>query len=839
MFGPKTRFARCSSRVGEGSSQPTRPPSATQSHDRAAAEGGSPPAAIFLDPSGRRWRTTRIFGIAALVVLTSGVGYLGPKVWEAPTLEGHVVGSVPSTKDLGAHPPVVGVGPLARVLRVREVNGRKIGVDPFTGKDLVTLQPTDAAQSGRAPYVIQKFGYSATARKTISMTFDDGPDPKVTPALLDVLSANKAPATFFVIGRNAAAYPGIVDRMVREGHGVGAHTLVHGDISKEPAWGAHIELVATARVLRAVTGQQVGYWRMPFEGGDDSSLQDNVAGVLRAQQLGYTFAAHDFETDDWKHETNSRESVDKIPLPNLDGNQNLTMLMHDAGGANRMRTVEYVKRLIPYARAHGYTFQTMPQVQPALLSGIHSVKPQTADYLTVAAVTVLLVWPKTMLSGLFVLAIFAVVVVGFGNAGLALIRNRRRRRVVFPGPGDIGLRTSVVLAAFNEEPVVARTIRSILRSDYPILEVIVVDDGSTDGTADEVRAVIAEDPRVILLRQPNTGKAHALNRGVEAAAGDFLVTLDADTIMRPSTVTNMMRHFALDGAERLGAVAGVVRVGNRETNVLTRWQALEYLTQIGIERSAQDALGAISIIPGACAAWRKQAILEAGGYSNITLAEDCDLALTLHHRGWKVTQDDQAIAFTEAPETVDDLLAQRTRWTYGTLQAIWKHSGMLFRRKYGMLGIFVMPNYVLSVVMPLFFLPFLATMGWLAIQEQGAGVLVEYFTLFVIAHMVIAAVAVRLMGEKYHHVLMVPVYRVVFEPLRAYLLYTSVFFAIKGGRMGWKKLVRTGSLDTATETPAQTSRLSAFHERTSPDGSTVEVLVSKEDSTLVTSGTNA
>jgi cellulose synthase/poly-beta-1,6-N-acetylglucosamine synthase-like glycosyltransferase len=216
-----------------------------------------------------------------------------------------------------------------------------------------------------------------------------------------------------------------------------------------------------------------------------------------------------------------------------------------------------------------------------------------------------------------------------------------------------------------------------------------------------------------------------------------------------------------------------------------------------VERSAQDALGAISIIPGACAAWRKEAILDAGGYSNITLAEDCDLALTLHQMGWKVTQDDEALAFTEVPENVDDLLAQRTRWTFGTLQAIWKHRGMMFNRRYGALGWFVMPNYVLSVAMPVVFLPFIVVMGWLAAQQQGPGVLVEYFILFVIAHVIIAAVAVRLMGESYKHLLMVPIYRLVYEPLRAYLLYTSVFLAIKGGRMGWNKLVRTGSMDTA------------------------------------------
>jgi biofilm PGA synthesis N-glycosyltransferase PgaC len=564
-------------------------------------------------------------------------------------------------------------------------------------------------------------------------------------------------------------------------------------------------------VLRSITDQQAGFWRMPYEGGDNESLQANLDGLLRAQRMGYTFASHDFDTDDWHFDANPHGRAEDIPMPDLSGDANITMLLHDAGGPNRMRTVQYVKKLIPYAKAHGYTFQTMPQVQPALAAGIQTVTPTAWDYATLYTVKAVFAWPNLLLSGLFAFALLAVVLVGLGNAMLAWMRFRRRSRIAYPGSGDVVLPASVVLAAFNEEPVIARTLASILASDYPLREVIVVDDGSTDGTADEVRKVMAHDSRVVLLRQPNTGKAHALNRGVETATGDFLITLDADTIISSSTVANLMRHFALPdggrhrarrsdvlpGAGRLGAVAGVVRVGNRETNVLTRWQALEYLTQIGVERSAQDALGGISIIPGACAAWRKEAIRDAGGYSNITLAEDCDLALTMHELGWRITQDDDALAYTEVPETVDDLLAQRTRWTFGTLQAIWKHRRMMFRRRYGTLGWFVMPNYVLSVAMPVIFLPFVVTMGWLTVQQQGWDVLFRYFLLFLLAHLVIAAVAVRLMDEKYHHLLMVPIYRVVHEPLRAYLLYTSVFLAIKGKRMGWNKLVRTGSMDTS------------------------------------------
>ena len=760
--------------------------------------------------------------------VTAAVVYAAPKMWADPAQNARVVGPPLSSKDTGLNAPEVGAGPLLRVLRVQEVNGQKVGFEPFTGERLVTLTGADAARAGSARYVIQKFGYSATAHKTISMTFDDGPDPIVTPALLNVLSANKTPATFFVIGQSAAKYPAIVARMVREGFAVGDHTLTHPDIASEPAWREQVELVATGRALRAITGQQAGFWRMPYQGADEQSQQQTIDGLLRAQRLGYTLANYDLDTDDWLIEAKPGGRMADIPLPNLSGGGNITMLMHDAGGSNRMWTVEYVKKLIPYAKAHGYTFQTMPQVDPVLAASTHPVTPTAADYATLSVVKVLFVWPNTLVSALFLFAVLMVVLVGFGNAALSWMRYRRRRRIVFPGPADIALPTSVVLAAFNEEPVIARTLRSILTSDYPILEVIVVDDGSTDGTADEVRTVMAQDPRVLLQRQPNTGKAHALNNGVENAKGDFVVSLDADTIMASNTITNMMRHFALDGAGRLGAVAGIVRVGNRETNVLTRWQALEYLTQIGVERSAQDALGAISIIPGACAAWRKEAILDAGGYSNITLAEDCDLALTMHHLGWKVTQDDEALAYTEVPETVDDLLAQRTRWTFGTLQAIWKHRGMLFRPRYGALGCFVMPNYVLSVATPVIFLPFLVAMGYLALQQQGPGVLIKYFVLFILAHLVIAAVAVRLMREKYHHLLMVPVYRLVYEPLRAYLLYTSVFLAIKGGRMGWNKLVRTGSLDTSKIT-------AALQDRRSPDKA-ADVLVPDDASALATFG---
>ena len=444
----------------------------------------------------------------------------------------------------------------------------------------------------------------------------------------------------------------------------------------------------------------------------------------------------------------------------------------------------------------------MPQVQPALSARVFDVTPTVWDKATLALVKAGFVWPGNVLGVLFLFAVLSVIAVGMTNCALAVRRHRRMRRRAWPAQPDLDLPVSVVIAAYNEQQVIARTLESVLATSYPILEVVVVDDGSDDGTAQAVRDVARRDPRVVLVSQANTGKAGALNHGLARAGGEFVVTLDADTVLTPETIPNLVRHFAVDGTGRLGAVAGVVRVGNRERNLLTRWQALEYLTQIGVERAAQDAMGAISIVPGACAAWRKAAVLEVGGYTSTTLAEDCDLSLSLHRAGFRITQDDEALAFTEAPEHVDALLAQRTRWTFGTLQAIWKHRDMLLRRRYGLLGLFVLPSYVFSIVVPIVFLPFIAWMAVQSVQQQGWFMVTLFFLLFSAVHAAIAGVGVVLMRERWRHLLLVPVYRIVYEPLRAYLLYTSVYLAVRGVRAGWNKLSRTGAMD-AVLTPVR------------------------------------
>ena len=763
--------------------------------DENDAGGQTASHVIFVDPSGRRWQKIQMVAAVLAASLLVAILIALPHLNDTPALTAtdERIGPALTSDTTGKQVPVVGNGPLVRVLAVRR-DGRQVsGLDPATKAVVATFTTADVQRMGSSAYVIQRFGYTDTAQRTISLTFDDGPDVKWTPELLNLLSAEKVPATFFATGTMIARNPEIFRREVREGHAVANHSLTHVDVSNTPDWRARLELTTTDHVIRAVTGKEVGYFRLPYEGDDEKSTQAAIDGLLRSQRYGYVAASHDFDSDDWRYA--AKELTGEIPLPELRG-QNITVLLHDGGGANREVTIDYVRQLIAYAKSQGYTFATMPQVQPELANRVFNVNPTIWDKMTLSLVQLWFVWPSVLLRILFVIAVVSVVVIGLSNCVIAVIRRRRRDAMVWPSAHENAMPVSVVLAAYNEEQVIERTVWSVLESKYPLAEVIVVNDGSSDRTADKVLAVARNQPRVQLIEQHNAGKAAALNAGLAAASGEIIVTLDADTVLSPETIGRLVRHIAADSTGRLGAVAGVVRVGNRRRNLLTRWQALEYLTQIGVERAAQDVMGAISIVPGACAAWRKAALQEVGGYTDATLAEDCDLSLSLHRAGWRVTQDDQAIAYTEVPETVDALLDQRSRWTFGSLQAIWKHRDLLFRSRYGLLGWYVLPQYALAVSLPIVFLPFIVFMGIRTAQEQGIQVLLYYFLLFLGAHLIVAAVGIVLMREKWRHLWIVPVYRLVYEPLRAYLLYTAIYTAVRGVRTGWNKVARTGRLDT-------------------------------------------
>jgi biofilm PGA synthesis N-glycosyltransferase PgaC len=739
--------------------------------------------AVFLDVSGDRWRTVKRWVLLALLGAFAAAAWFVPKALTPdPAGDPRVrSGDTALLDSLPARLPVVGRGEMLRVFRIGYDGSGWYAADPFTGAPWRGLSQAEMVTLGYSTYGIDRFG--ELPDRQLALTFDDGPDPRNTPQLLDLLSRYGARATFFDTGENVLDHPDLFKREIREGHLVGNHTMRHVEFAEHGSPRNLEEVVTADRVMRSIGGYDSEFFRLPYGGNDTEGIAASAYGILLAQRTGHYAASFDLDTNDYLYEPGQT-----APVPTLDGRGHV-LLLHDGGG-DHAATLVLVERLLRQAKAKGYTFVTMAPMHPDGARSAGPVPVSLTDQLTHWAFWTAHVLPGLLVRVLFVLGAGTMIVVSVATLVLALVERRRRRRTVWP-PGPLPPVT-VVVAAYNEAAVIGKLLGSLRRTHYPDLDVLVVDDGSTDGTGDVVRSFGWD--RVRVIRQPNGGKASALNRALARAGSDIVLTFDADTVVRPGTVAALVRHFA---DPRVGAVAGQVKVGNRR-GLLTRWQSLEYLTAIGLDRTAQGLLGGIMVVPGACAAWRREAVLDVGGFDHRTLAEDCDLTLSLQRAGWRIEQDHDAVAYTEVPQSPRSLVRQRFRWMFGTLQAVWKQRRMLLRPRYGALGLLVMPYTVLSVVVPLLFLP---VAYWLVVDSLLTG---DYRTVLVFLgaltafHLLLAVVAVALTRERWWHLLVVPVYRVIYEPLRTYLLYSTALAVLRGRVVGWDKLHRTGTVQFPT-----------------------------------------
>ena len=451
---------------------------------------------------------------------------------------------------------------------------------------------------GTHPYVLDWYGYPAAHQ--LVLTFDDGPDPRNTPKILNILGREHVPATFFVVGQNVARNPAIVNREIREGHVVGNHTLTHASSGHGSVLDRE-ELIADDRIIRATAGYATRLYRMPYGDPDD-----NPFVVLEAQQLGYVTVDLDLDTHDWQY-----TPAQNIPLPKLDGKGHV-VLMHD-GGADRAATIRLLPRLIAEAKAAGYTFTTAASLVPAEYVPRH-VTPSVADRFTWYSAWAILVLPGDLVTWLFWFGVGSLTLMSLNYLVLALVNQHRQSRRTWPQVPGTPVLMTVVLPAYNEEKILAKTLAALAKTDYPRFEVVAVDDGSSDDTWGVLTDFASVWPRLRVFRQEtNGGKAAAMNCAIAQARGEVIVTLDGDTVFEPQTIGMLARHFA---DPRIGVVAGQVKVGNRR-NLLTAWQSLEYISGIGVTRMAEGLVGAITVAPGACAAWRKRAIEEAGGYSSM------------------------------------------------------------------------------------------------------------------------------------------------------------------------------------------------------------------------------
>jgi len=555
---------------------------------------------------------------------------------------------------------------------------------------------------------------------------------------------------------------------------------------------------------------------------EEPDTDDQAAPIVNIQRDGYTIIGNKIDTDDWnEHPRKSPQEIAEAVLAQLNTMKikpqfrGSIILMHDGGG-NRQATVDALPVLIDTLRAHGYSIvpvsalmgKTTAEVMPPLSFWQHlraipdSIAFSALDIVGNFIVMIFFVGDILMSARLILVGVFAII-------------DRLRKPYHGSTPG-YNPRVAVLIPAYNEETVIVRTIRSVLNSDYKNLHVVVIDDGSMDRTAEVAREAYAAEiaaGRVKVLSKPNAGKAAALNYALERITEEIYVGIDADTVIASDAISRLIPHFE---DPRIGAMAGNAKVGNR-VNLWTRWQALEYITSQNFERRALDLFHVVTVVPGAIGAWRTEPVRRAGGYPMNTVAEDADLTMNLLEQGLRVEYEDRSLAFTEAPVNARGLMRQRFRWSFGILQAVWKHKAAFARNK--AMGLFALPNIVifqmlLPLVSPFIDLMFLAgVVNFLidrhyhpeAASSDSLMKLVVYFVGFLVIDFVTSSIAFSL--ERRHpankgdgwllwHIWL---QRFAYRQLFSLVLFKTLKRAIDGKPFNWDKLERTAKMSKETE----------------------------------------
>ena len=696
---------------------------------------------------------------------------------------------------------------------------------PTNGSRTITLDRSglitdEVMDSLPEPYRVGRYGASPNQ---VVITFDDGPDPEWTPKILDVLKKEHATATFFLIGNQADKYASITSRIFREGHEIGNHTFTHPDISDLSERFVRLELNLTERLFASRLRTRTVLFRPPYSVDAEPDTEDEVRPLEISESMGYLAIGDKIDPNDWRENPHrSAEQIAKSVLDNLppcSPEKRLTcgniILLHDGGG-DRRETVRALPIIIEGIRANGLQIVGVADLLHQKRADI--MQPIPTSELWSAWLTLLAFWMYGAVYKFIVLVFFLGDLLMTGRllfvGALALYDRLRATRSAAPAASCIHEpKVAILIPAYNEEKVIERTVRATLRSSYRNLRVIVIDDGSQDRTLEVARTCFPREQatgRLLVLTKPNSGKAEALNFGLQHMERDeeIFVGIDADTVIARDAVALLVPHFQ---DRTVAAVAGNAKVGNR-MNLWTRWQALEYITSQNFERRALNTMGAVSVVPGAIGAWRVSAVREAGAFHTDTVAEDADLTMALLQRGYRVEYEDQALAYTEAPMNANGLMRQRFRWSFGILQAVYKHREAFARK--GVLGWVALPNIVVfQILLPLVspFIDIMFTVGaiWYFVQKHyhpestdpaSFQRLVIFFAVFLVIDFITSAIAFALerstpdTREDSWLLSQVWLQRFAYRQLFSWVLFKTVKRAAEGEPFSWDKLERTAAV---------------------------------------------
>lgn len=658
-------------------------------------------------------------------------------------------------------------------------------------------------------YSIRRYGH---ADKKIVLTFDDGPDPVYTPQILDILQKEKVPGSFFVVGIMAEQNMGILAKEYSLGYEIGNHTFFHPDMSKVSRERVKFELNATRKIIESVTGHSTILFRPPYNADAEPTTSAEILPVVQSREENYINVGESIDPQDWQPGITADEIFNAVVKQQHMGN---VLLLHDAGG-NRAATVEALPRIIKYFKDKGYEFVNVGQLIGKKKDELMPVVNDQGNMFITSGDNLFLrvfSYGTLILNYIFILAIILAMLRSVFIAILAIkqkINSKKEATLLLQHPD---VKVSIIIPAYNEEVTVVQTLNSLLKTDYKNIEFIFVDDGSKDKTFDLVQSHFADRDNISIYTKPNGGKASALNYGILQSTADYVICIDADTQLKTNAITELMRYFY---EEEIAAVAGTVKVGNK-TNLITNWQSIEYITAQNMDRRAFDILNTITVVPGAIGAFRKKVLLEVGGFTTDTLAEDCDLTMRILRAGYVVRNCDTAIAYTEAPETVDMLLKQRLRWSFGVMQSFWKNGKTLLNKKYGYFGMVGMPNILIyQIILPLFspladFFMLLSMItglfslasvnsltfegiGSLLSLNNGFGQVFFYYCIFILVDLIFAAIAFRMEKESYKKLIYIIPQRFYWRQLMYIVLFRSLRKALKGELEGWGVLKRTGNV---------------------------------------------
>jgi peptidoglycan-N-acetylglucosamine deacetylase len=705
----------------------------------------------------------------------------------------------------------IGSGVINRLNKNPEFGTRQI---VFEGDKILDTKITKLPSKALVSKTGFKKGY-------IALTFDDGPDPKYTPQILDVLKTNNVKASFFALGSNVIDYPELAQRISKEGHMLGNHTYNHTKLKNANEDQFHNEIESTQKAIAEIVSFMPKYFRTPYNdfGGYETNADLKPLRIL--DKLNLKVSESDLDSHDY--DTQDLNQIIDFVKKGFDENKSSQVLFHDSGGFTRQSTVQALPEIIKFFKDKDYKFVTVEQLdklsQNETVDALKTSNPTISGFSRLWFFQLigksdllfrLLLFVATSLGVIRLLVLLIGLLKHFKGKSFA---NFSDKHFEFPPP------VSVLIPCYNEEKVICSTIDSILNSDYNNLEVIVIDDCSTDNSLKLVQQKYRKNKRVKILTKPNGGKAEALNFGMKHSKYDFIVSMDADTLFAPDTVSRLIQHFA---DPKVGGVAGFVEVGNDyfyqksqgqniNFNWLTTCQRLEYIFGQNFDKQAYDGLGCVIVVPGAIGAWRKQVVLDVGGYKTDTLAEDTDLTVRILRSGWNVEYCKDAFCVTEAPETLQQFWKQRIRWQFGTLQVIFKNLDIIFNPKHKAVSMFAIPylffNFFSMLVSPIANLPFFilliklyigAKVGVLAFNLNDQ-VSMHWMFIFIFGYLGIEYVSTifaiwqyKLKG-KWVLLAFVPIQILVFRLLILVITVTSILKAFQGKAVGWGHLQRTGN----------------------------------------------